>query len=154
MDWRLERMGTGGIRWREREYWDRWLKLGAFQGCGRNSVQWKLHEVYEGDPSKDLVMVGTEPEPVILCNQARTQVDGVGHQPATEPPTHSLSCLHDVLGPKPHQRDHRDFFQEPVGADAEAYRQMLGSTQGVLHRRRRKREKRRGGGGIVWAKGI
>lgn len=64
-------------------------------------MQWKLHEVYEGDPSKDLVMVGTEPEPVILCNQARTQVDGVGHQPATEPPTHSLSCLHDVLGPKP-----------------------------------------------------
>lgn len=46
-------MGTGEIRLGKdggREYWETDLELGGCQGHGGNLVQWKLLEIYKGDP--------------------------------------------------------------------------------------------------------
>lgn len=52
---RLGGLGIKGIRWkgREEEYREKQVELGAFQGWGENLLQGKLHDMYQGDPSKN-----------------------------------------------------------------------------------------------------
>ena len=105
--WKQEGSGVGSG---ERENCKRGIELGSISERRRNPVQWKPHGTYEGDREKTPNNGEAEPEPAILYNQGRPQVehsliasrsaDLYSHL-ATNPPTYSFSCLQDVLGLKP-----------------------------------------------------
>jgi len=78
-------------------------------------------------------MWGLEPEVVIFCNQARPQVEGLGHQPRHKTFDLQLVLPVEYSGIKTkHIRHQKDLIQQLMRADAKSHSQTLSTAQGVL----------------------
>ena len=70
-----------------------------------------------------------EPEPDVFCNQARPQVEELGHQPSHKPFDLQFVLPVECSGTgaqwNPYQRHQRDFIQQLMGTDAEYHSQIL-----------------------------